>query len=490
LELSRFQQGEACHVKAYLDHVVALLPLAPPHWKTFTNYFRVIAQIAGAAPSYAHYLLQQNTVAKLIDFFLGDDSPHPEVGSIPVNASGRRVEIGSKWVHPDWKYWLLTLQHLILCCNTGSASAPPSLTPSVEHPEGFTLPHVDSELLYSKVFLERFIPEASSRSRGAAVCSVIQHIVFEQKDLSQRVISYITLAIDGLPYDKMRPYFRVLLALVLLEDSLTDQRIDWILSSLLTSMEGQSMYWRATDFCVEHLIRLAKKQAKCYTWLHDHPTRFEWMLTWLYMHQKPVYHNASGMRLHKPNREVNQWGGNNSYLVSHEGLTPLAKKEFLDACKEGKEAILQGENDGDDSDLDLPDRVLSLNERVDVQDGSFWRIGEIIAVKGERVHVHMEGFGPEYNEWMDMSSPRIMPLGFHTDRLPPKIDYSSTTGSTVSTVTPGVSYAAVASGGGGATYGPVAPGAGPIVTGVTPIDLTLDVDDDADNDMPELSIMD
>lgn len=70
-------------------------------------------------------------------------------------------------------------------------------------------------------------------------------------------------------YDQVRAYFRVLMALVQMKDSLQAKRVEWILESLLSVMKGQARFWKITDFCIEHLIRMAKKSEECYKACHS-----------------------------------------------------------------------------------------------------------------------------------------------------------------------------------------------------------------------------
>lgn len=98
------------------------------------------------------------------------------------------------------------------------------------------LPKVDEALVLSKLFLQRIVTEAISRKRGESVVSIINALVHENEYLSQTMISYVIMGIDDLPCDRIRPFFRVLMGLVLLRDSLQSKRVDWILTSLLASM--------------------------------------------------------------------------------------------------------------------------------------------------------------------------------------------------------------------------------------------------------------
>lgn len=62
-------------------------------------------------------------------------------------------------------------------------------------------------------------------------------------------------------------------------------------------------YWKITDFCIEHLIRLAKRSGLCYNWLQANCEKLNWVLSWLLMFSSPY---SQGVDLYKPNRESNQ----------------------------------------------------------------------------------------------------------------------------------------------------------------------------------------
>jgi len=46
-------------------------------------------------------------------------------------------------------------------------------------------------------------------------------------------------------------------------------------------------FWKITDFCIEHLIRMAKKSDDCYKWLAAHPNSFEWINNWIKTNPRP-----------------------------------------------------------------------------------------------------------------------------------------------------------------------------------------------------------
>ncbi len=44
----------------------------------------------------AHYVLAQDCAARLLDLYLGDESPTPAVGGVPVDSKGKRRRMGAR----------------------------------------------------------------------------------------------------------------------------------------------------------------------------------------------------------------------------------------------------------------------------------------------------------------------------------------------------------------------------------------------------------
>jgi hypothetical protein len=126
-----------------------------------------------------------------------------------------------------------------------------------------------------------------------------------------------------------------------MQDSLVGRRLAVTLSSLLNVMESQQQYWKITDFCLEHLIRLAKRFDSVVGWLHANGQKLSWMLDWLVLHPNPP-RAGEGMQMHKPNRHESL---GSSYGPT--GLSTIKKKQALDAIKDGQplEQLLEPETE-------------------------------------------------------------------------------------------------------------------------------------------------
>lgn len=74
------------------------------------------------------------------------------------------------------------------------------------------------------------------------------------------------------------------------------------------------------------------------------------------------------------------------------------KKSYLDGIKDGNVRDSNNTDNASDSDLDLQDRVLTAQQRVDCLDGRSWRKSTIIEVGTDgsveiplHVHIYMMG---------------------------------------------------------------------------------------------------
>jgi len=265
------------------------------------------------------------------------------------------------------------------------------------------LPQAAVEMLTSEAFLNRLLAEATTRKRGQGVAGVICHWCWENKELSMNVAGLITARIDEAGHDTVRPYFRVLMALVLLEDSIKDYRVHVCMSSLLVVMQENARYWKVTMLCLEHLIRIAKRSKQVYTWLNANGDKLSWILDYLEMYPRaPGYGQSQNIEMYKP-RQQNQYL-DRGYIPS-EGLSARAKKQAFEAIKEGKPLDQAGATD---SDIDLADRVFQVGQWVDCQDTvSKWLPARVVEVDGDNVKVHYDGWPSKWDEWVERGSARL-----------------------------------------------------------------------------------
>lgn len=408
----------------YIDQVASFLRSAPDYWKTFDPFFRVLAHFSGLGLAEAQYLERHNYIARLVDFFLGDESPNPAVGDMEVNDKGKRRVMGDNWNGPDTTNYLITLRNLV--CSTipevvvadSKVALPPTL---IKHTDLKNAPmsSVSSSMLMSKQFLPRLCLDAVTRRRGRAVNDILVHQSWENERVSQQLITLIFGGIEAHGYDHQRAYFRVLPALLAIKDSLSSKRIDWIMTSLLNVMKVQQKFWKITDLCIEHLIRIAKKQPDCCSWLTARAASWEWIIVWLNTNPRPPrgHDGTEQTILHKPGKgpaeqSAYQQQMNSHHFPTHVGLAPQAKAAALELIKNGQPLDT---DECSDSDVDLQDREFEVGQWVDCMDTAHkWLCAQVVQINQNRVLIHYDGWSDKWNAWYDKSSPRVQAFGKYT----------------------------------------------------------------------------
>jgi len=259
-----------------------------------------------------------------------------------------------------------------------------------------------------------------TRKRGQHVSAIINHHAWENAKFTKEVIGLIVGGVEEFAFDEVRPLFRTFTSLLNIKDSLARDRIEWSLSSLLAVMRQQERFWKITDLCIEHLIRIAKKNADVYQWMHEHADRWGWLIEWLTAYPNPPTHMDTNIAMYKPGKGGHHvsmmWSMNRGF--GPQGLSGKKKKAVLELIRDGKEI---DKSDASDSDEDLSERVFTVNQKVDCKDtASKWLISTVVEVKEGMVFVHYDGWSNKWDEWLESDSPRIAKLNRYTNPpLPP-----------------------------------------------------------------------
>jgi len=249
----------------------------------------------------------------------------------------------------------------------------------------------------------------TSRKRGQHVSAIINHHAWENAKFTKDIIGAVTNVLEESSFDEVRPIFRVFTALLGIKDSLQNERVDWSLSVLLVTMKQQEKYWKITDLCIEHLVRLAKKNADVYAWLRNHQDRWVWLIDWLNAFPVQPTHMDQGIALFKPGK-----GGHNMWRYGAQpmGLSGKRKMMILQLVRENKEV---DKADASDSDEDLSERVFTVGQFVDCKDtANKWLISKVVEVKEGSVFIHYEGWSTKWDEWLDTDSIRVAKLYRYT----------------------------------------------------------------------------
>jgi len=210
-----------------------------------------------------------------------------------------------------------------------------------------------------------------------------------------------------------------------LEDSLASKRRDQLLGEFTRVIGSQSKFWKITDMCIDHLIRQAKRVPEVYTWLHAHGSVLDVLISWLQTYPEPpspfTSHRLNSadprqldIQLLKPGQSAYSYGQTPANYNTYYGKAPREKQAVLESIKAGKPLDADPVSD---SDVDFSDRVLPFGQWIDCIDTSNnWLCAQVVRVEGPKVEIHFDGWSDRWNETLDMSNPRIRPLGTFTSK--------------------------------------------------------------------------
>jgi len=401
---------ERGYVVTLIDHMIYYLKHTVRFWKTWSGYYAVLAHFVRLGRAEAAYAQKHELIGKLLDIYLKDQSPHPELNGIPA-AQGRRIwPLRQQNIVPDFTHFLRLLRALVLS------------TPFGQHTQ------IAREMLTATVFVTSLFTEASTAQKGHEVNAIIQYLAYDPA-CSEGILKLLGGALQALSHEQIRPHLRVMAGLLDMKDDHQPARTNGLLDLVLRTMEAQRGFYKETDMMADHLIRWAKHQ-HVRQWLNANGARLDWLIQWLKDNPKPSLENKE-MKLEKERGEggalhQDKWETLiQTTKYSHYGIDPAIKVAILEAIKAGSYGAIDQDNRdvGYDSDEVLHTRRIQPGLEIDCVDTDLnWLKAKVVEVdnNNQRAFINYDGWQDKWNEWIYWSSPRIAERNRFTQFNPPK----------------------------------------------------------------------
>jgi len=246
VDIKEDKQDTRGYLVGFIDLLVRYVRVTPTWWRNFRSFYKVFAEIANIGKKECAYLEKHEMIARLIDIYLRDASPHPEVNNVQTDKAQRRYHQmrGSgqaSWPQlnsPDFSTFFQLLRTLV------------TYQPFKDHTP------LAKEMLTLQSFLSHFLMEAFSAQRAKDVVPVVTHICHESFEYSESFAELFKVGFRHHNYEQVRPYFRSMLALIDMKDSIQEQRIGALLDRYLSVMKDQDMWWKMTDMLLNILFDL------------------------------------------------------------------------------------------------------------------------------------------------------------------------------------------------------------------------------------------
>ena len=263
-------------VAASLQVVQALLTMlheAPSHWRHFPQFFLVLLEFAHLGAEERAWLLRKRVVSKLINFYLGDESPLA-TDDVPHHQP-KRTRMGDKFAQPNLEH-MLALISLLARSAVRPVGLEPERTPfSLEGPL-LKMARREHELAVCEPFLRRVLREGLNVQ---ALSELVRHYCWESPAKSKLVLDTVLHGIDTMDSEALGPYLHIFMVITCLTDAYHQQRLNYdAMPQLLHVIDSNMRYKQATIACLRMLTNLCVQDAPR-RWMLDNLR--DWLRSWL-----------------------------------------------------------------------------------------------------------------------------------------------------------------------------------------------------------------
>ncbi|KAF2075266.1 hypothetical protein CYY_003442 [Polysphondylium violaceum] len=217
----------------FMDIFLDYIKEAPTYWKHFNHYFMFIKEFALLGRKEREYLVSRRVIGRLIDFFLGDESPWSK--SHPPQ---KKTKMGDKYSSPQFNYMMDALSILVRSCHTNFTKDHPDKQfqlPGMildEPDQGLIfMPEEDMELLYDPIFIAKVIRENNQNVHSKTISEIISYICYNDMDATTNIIEYFNSVEQSRALDALYP-------LIVLDDNERENRVQIAIQPYLQILEA------------------------------------------------------------------------------------------------------------------------------------------------------------------------------------------------------------------------------------------------------------
>jgi hypothetical protein len=136
--------------------------------------------------------------------------------------------------------------------------------------------------------MEKLFPYGESNIARISLVDIVIHLSFEEKEFSKEFLGYLMLRISRIGYTEFPLYLMVIEALILLEDSLVEERILIFVANFIELTKSHlSQSYLGYSFLTDLFIKLALKVEDIHKRIQNEPEKFSHVEKWLRKHEYP-----------------------------------------------------------------------------------------------------------------------------------------------------------------------------------------------------------
>lgn len=165
--------------------------------------------------------------------------------------------------------------------------------------EGELSPLERSVLLHETV-LVKLLKECGDMHRAGAVAPLLTHLCWDDAMVSMAISQHIQAGIEAEDGIAQKPYFLAALMLLLIEDSVSEERTRTLMEGISAAVHDNRQYYHATNAAIMYFVRLVKRSERAAAWTAANTDEIAWMAEWVATHVRPPTYMDRDMQPNKP----------------------------------------------------------------------------------------------------------------------------------------------------------------------------------------------
>lgn len=379
--------------------------------REYSEFFKLFVEIASLGPECVQYLVQRQVIGRFMDFFYDQISPmndyFRDMSDVPFDEPedagfgippDEKVKVRASWEdlilkrkdrnmqesHMAHKSYMWKALYLLLKYCRMNSKVPKS--PLQKGDLSLEIANQEKSLLYlDSIYIARVIGDASQRMAYRNIADIYAYLCYEDPKFSSNFILAIKRGIEDGEYTSMRAYFRCILTVLKLNDSLAEKRCKELCSLLLTLLEENKGFFIEMDYFSSFLLKILTKVQSARDLLISNKDTWDWIITWLAQHPEPPFGmNPGNLRMQKKRGPMG-YSLLRYDLHEYKARSALKIKKFKEFLSEAPPPV----KDGWDSDDDLSEHDFQPGQKIDfdVHSNNKWITGEVEQILEEMVNI-------------------------------------------------------------------------------------------------------
>ncbi|KAJ5078511.1 ubiquitin carboxyl-terminal hydrolase [Anaeramoeba ignava] len=262
------KQTEVSLVIEFASQLLQTLPEAKFHFSALSDYFGFLYDLLSVGEAVIEYFASTNLIAKMIDFYLDEKSPLRKTAN---NKQNQSQVVEDSYFQQQFVKMLSIIEEIVLKTENKI-----NKSQEIDEKKSLVLSKIDYRMITEEKFIEKMI---SLEINPESLKKILNHISFENIEFTQHIIELLSREMKSKTYLEIGRYFTFYNSLLEINDSLSQQRLDLVLSKLKDSISQKFSFENSTSVSLNYLGELCKSNAAAMEWFLGNKDK--WMIEWL-----------------------------------------------------------------------------------------------------------------------------------------------------------------------------------------------------------------